>query len=156
VPGAAAAASRLCRQLSPAVARPFRRAGDRGALRGLPCGDGAARAQVARLRGALEARGREVTELAHMLAAWEALRVGKDAQARALRRVGVKTLGMRACPTLGPARLPRPVPHAGPCPACRRALGAGAALRHACLCLSQARAAWPAFQACSLPAGAMS
>lgn len=38
--------------------------------------------QVVRLQAALDARGREVRELAHMLAAWEALRVGKDAQVR--------------------------------------------------------------------------
>ena len=39
---------------------------------------------MARLQAALDARGREVRELAHMLAAWEALRVGKDAQVRAV------------------------------------------------------------------------
>ena len=39
---------------------------------------------MARLQAALDARGREVRELAHMLAAWEALRVGKDAQVGAV------------------------------------------------------------------------
>lgn len=37
---------------------------------------------MARLQAALDARGREVRELAHMLAAWEVMRVSKDAQVR--------------------------------------------------------------------------
>jgi len=136
------------------MARPRRRGGDRDSVRACRAATArrAARAQVARLRGALDARGREVTELAHMLAAWEAMRVGKDTQARALGRVGCNIPVPRRLSHPG-ARAPA-LPCAGPCRACGRALGAGAAPRHACLCLSQAPCCMALLPTCSLLAGA--